>query len=127
MDLPFKKRTGCGLKRNIIRRRRGWVGKLALKQSQQCILGLTYQKFLDPPLDGFFFRYPKASNKKVRQSSPALCCLFALSITHSLSNVLVHNCIAKQNWGACDIQGLLLIGSQLLDGDRSHDWQILAT
>ena len=40
----------------------------------------------------------------------------------------VNNCLAKWRLGARDIQELpLVIGSQLLDGDRSHGWQIQAT
>ena len=44
-----------------------------------------------------------------------------------LVNYMINNCIAKMEVGCLRHPGASTIGSQLLDEDCSHGWQILAT
>ena len=49
------------------------------------------------------------------------------AVSHGHHYFIINNCIAKMEVGCLKHPGASTIGSQLLDEDCSHGWQILAT
>ena len=55
-----------------------------------------------------------------------LCAQYIMTSLHHCKKVTFNNCIVRWRLGAWSIQKASTIGSQFLDGDFSHGWQILA-